>query len=431
MYIENDSKRSSEQPAERNISELIRRGNIPQAEILLRVYLEREPNNPEALYLLGKIATAVNLPHFALQYFNEAVKWAPGWDLPQISRDRVSEYLTEGQGQSAIDRPKSDQTKQTEKFLLIKAWGCGFWADVSHVLGQLLLAELTGRTPIVHWGTNSLYGDGTTANAFEFYFETFSKIGVTDLQREEYDIWPPKWNQDNLIEPEINKLNGPFSRIAGLYLLGRQERVVVSDFFTPVVDLKPWIPMGHHLYGLSIDELWMYLVRQYLHPKKEIMDAVDSFYEKNFASADFMAVHVRGSDKVKEVKNLDEVNMQYKVVIDRYLSSYNFQHIFLMTDDTRLLDFFKQIYGEKIITTDCQRTSGITGLHFLAIPDKRRLRMEVMVDVYLAVRAKVFVGNGYSNPSRFVRYLKDWPEEAVNLVGPNRFHKPNLFIHNW
>ena len=426
MHIENENKQGDEKPAERNISELLRKGNLPQAEILLRIFLERDPNNPEALYLLGKIATEVNLPHFALHYFSEAVKLAPSWQLPQINRDRVSKYLTERQGAGL----KSVGAQQAEKFLLIKAWGCGFWSDVSHVLGQLLVAELAGRTPIVHWGANSLYGDGTTANAFEFYFETFSEMEVADLQRENFDFWPPKWNKDNLLESAINRFEGPFSRIAGLYLLGREERVVVSDFFTSVFDLKPWIPIGHHLYGLSIDELWLYLVRQYLHPKQEILDVINMFYEKYLVSSDFIAVHARGSDKGKEVTNLYEMNTVYKHAIDQHLSSCNSQRIFLMTDDTVLLDYFKKLYGNKIVTTDCQRTSGTTGLHFLGVSDKRRLGTEVMVDVYLAARANAFVGNGFSNPSRFVRYLKNWPEGTVNLIGLNRFNMPNLFLHN-
>jgi len=415
-----------------SIAQLFQKGNVPKAEILLRAHLEKEPNDYEALFFLGKIAEAINLPQFALDYFNESLRLAPYWQLPKEARNHVIKQLTEGQGKSVIDRQKSEQVEQTEKFILIKAWGYGFWSDVSHVLAQLLVAELTGRTPIVHWGANSLFGDGTSANAFEFYFETFSKVGIADLQKEEFDIWPPKWNRDNLIEPEINKWSGPNSRIAGLYLLGREERVIVSDFFSSVVDIQPWIPRNHHLYGLSIDELWAYLVRQYLHPKREILDAVDRYYKKYFDSQDFLAVHMRGSDKtVEQGWYLDEVNQQYKAIIDQYLSTHNFQQIFLMTDDTRILDYFKRTYGEKIVTTDCQRTSSTTGVHYLTDPDRRLLGTEVMVDVYLAARARIFIGNGLSNPSRFVSYLKDWPENTVKLLGENLFHKQNIFIHNW
>lgn len=44
------------------------------------------------------------------------------------------------------------------RYLLIKSWGFGFYSDVIAVLGSLLLAEITHRTPVVHWGKNSLFG---------------------------------------------------------------------------------------------------------------------------------------------------------------------------------------------------------------------------------------------------------------------------------
>lgn len=412
------------------ISELLQKGNLAQAEILLQGHLEREPRNPVILNYLGQIAAAVGLPQFAHGYFSEAIKWAPDWPIPQVNLNQLSKQLATGREIPANDGPKSRQAKPAEKYLLVKSWGCGFWSDVSHVLGQLLLAELTGRIPVVHWGGNSLFGDGTGSNAFQIYFKSVSELTVADLQKEAFDFWPPKWNHLNLAKDELNKWKGPYSRQAGLYLLSRKEKVVVSDFYTPVLALKPWIPAGHHLYGLSIDELWLYLVRQYLHPQKEIMDGVDDFYKRHLGSTDFIAVHARGSDKMLEVNNLDELNGRYKGIIDQYISAHGFKKIFLMTDDARLLAHFKNIYGSMIITTDCQRTSSAQGIHFQAV-NGRQLGMEVLVDAYLAAQAKAFVGNGSSNPSLIVRYLKNWPDEAVTLIGQNAFHKPNTFLHDW
>ncbi len=207
--------------------------------------------------------------------------------------------------------------------------------------------------------------------------------------------------------------------------------MVVSDFYTFIVDIKSWIPIGHHLYGLSVDELYRYLVRRYLRPRKEIADEVDRFYEQHLASLDFIAVHVRGSDKVSEITVIDEVNKQYKEIIDRYFSVYNCRRIFLMTDDSRILDHFVKVYGNKIITTDCQRTSSVQGIHHKQVPDKRRLGTEVMVDAYLAAKAKAFVGNARSNPSIIVRYLKNWSDEDVYLIGQNLYHTFNTSIHDW
>lgn len=431
LPVENSVELSKAGQIERIIFEMIRKGNLAQAEIILRGYHEKDFGNPSVLNFLGWIASAVNLPQFALEYFGRAVERAPTWKLPQTNLKLVEKYFADTQGKSGIGKASPDHTKKNEKFLLIKAWGYGFWSDVSHVLGQLLVAELAGRTPVVSWGRNSLFWDGATENAFDYYFEALSDVSVQDIQKSDFDFWPPKWNHGNLLEGEVNKWSGSYSRVASLYLLGRPEKVVVSDFFTSVYDLKPWIPRDSHLYGLSADELYLYFVRKYLHPKNDILDAVDAFYKLHLAEHDFIAVHARGSDKALEMNDLDEVNRQYKKIIDQHIASRNCQRIFLMTDDARILEYFKEAYGNKIVTTDCQRTNSATGIHYQTVPDRRRLGIEVMVDAYLAMQAKAFVGNGFSNPSLIVRYLKDWPACDVALIGQNMFHTPNTFLHNW
>ena len=179
---------------ERNIIDLLSRGNLPQAEIILRLSLENDPNNPKIYNFLGQIAIVLNLYQLAIHYFNEAIRLAPDWQMPHLHLENVNKSLNKDQ---VIPTNRGLETKnegKAERFLLIKAWGYGFWSDVSHLLGQFLIAEITGRIPVVHWGSNSLFGDETDQNAFEFYFEKVSTIGVNDLQNKDFDYWPPKWN---------------------------------------------------------------------------------------------------------------------------------------------------------------------------------------------------------------------------------------------
>lgn len=421
----------------KEITDLLQKGNLAQVEVLMRVLLQREPANAAAFHFLGLVASAVNQPQFAIQYFTEASRLAPHWQDPVKNLEVLKQQLTAYDQVNPVGAEHMTGGKDTtlpsknEKYLLIKAWGSGFWSDVSHVLGQLLVAEITGRVPVVHWGSNSLFSDGTGSNAFEFYFEPLSNVCIDVLQRDDFDFWPPKWNYHNLKEGELNKWAGPFSRVAGLYLLSRPEKVVVSDFHAPVIDMQPWIPSTHHLYGLSIDQLCRYLVWRYLRPKSEILEKVDRFYKNHLASTDFISVHARGSDKIVEMNNLDQMNLQYKETIDRCLAASKSQYIFLMTDDSRLLEYFSGLYGDKIITTDCQRTNSVQGIHYQAVPDRRRLGEEIMVDAYLAARGKAFVGNGSSNPSAIMKYLRDWSDEDVYLIGQNMYHSYNLLPHDW
>jgi hypothetical protein len=92
-------------------------------------------------------------------------------------------------------------------FLLIKAWGCGFWSDMNQVFGCLPLAEITGRIPVTHWGKNSLYGDGTDTDAFQLYFEPISPVGIPDVIQaaNKGAVFRPNWPTETLQpEPQSN-----------------------------------------------------------------------------------------------------------------------------------------------------------------------------------------------------------------------------------
>jgi hypothetical protein len=99
-----------------------------------------------------------------------------------------------------------------------------------------------------------------------------------------------------------------------------------------------------------------------------------------------------------------------------------------MTDDLRILDRVTRLYGSKIVATDCQRTNCDEGVHYQLRSDRPKLGIEVMTDTYLAAKAKFFIGNGLSNTSVIVRYLKDWSDKDIHLFGENMHHVPNEFL---
>ena len=311
---------------------------------------------------------------------------------------------------------------KSENFLMIKSWGYGFMSDVSHVIGQLLVAELSGRIPVIHWGGNSLFSEDEDLNTFELYFEAVSNFSFINLINRNFSYWPPKWNCNNIEYNDNNKRNGIYSRISGKSLLTRTEKVVVSDFYSSISSLRPVIPTTHYLFGMSVDDLYLYIIKKYLRPKKHILDTVDIFCKKYFPNFDFLAVHIRGSDKIADMSDLHSVNLQYKKVIDEYLEIHNCKYIFLMTDDSLLLDTLTKIYGRKIISTECHRTTDDRGVHRQSLSNKYQLGFELMVDVYIASQAKAFIGNAQSNPSVIIKYLKHWPKKNIFLFGDLRFH---------
>ena len=400
----------------KELSSLIASGQISHAQYLLQKIGDKAASNPYLLNFWGLIAYQLGCRKDAISYFNLAKSQKPEWPAPEENLKKLS----------TLSKTVSEPNK--EKFILIKSWGYGFWADISHVLGQLLIAEITSRTPIIHWGGNSLYSTDQSKNAFNLYFESISNKTIDDIQSEKLSYWPPKWNNQNLLIDNLNKLNGPFSKVSGLYFISRQEDVVVSDFWTPIFLILPWIPKNNPLYSLTIDEVFLYLLNKYLILKQEIQQKIGKYFAENLASNRFIAAHIRGSDKGLETSNLDEINSLYKSIIDRELLKNNIDHLFLMTDDDQILHQFKRYYGNKLKYTQSTRTSGSVGLHHIEQNDKYEIGVEIIIDTYLASKAHVFIGNATSNPSLIISCLKKWQSDHLYLLGNNHFHDPKDFL---
>ena len=311
------------------------------------------------------------------------------------------------------------QTLDSPKFILIKAWGYGFWSDVDHVLGQLLAAELTGRIPIVHWGDNSLYQENQGENAFETYFEPISAYTIDHLLGHDYRFYPPKWTEDNLKTNDLNKWEGPGSKLSGSAFLSRQEDVIVSDFHSYVYDLMTYIDRHHPLADKSPQEIYRYLFKKYLKIRPDISRDIEHFWSENLADHPTLAVHVRGSDKAEEVSKLAQTNQKYHQLIRNYLIRVPDTLIFLLTDETSVLEDYQSIYGNKIRFTTAFRTKGKVGIHYTKQYSRKQLGIEIIKDTYLAAKCDYFIGNGWSNVSTTVLHLRDWQEDHYVLLLKN------------
>ncbi|MDK9702056.1 MAG: hypothetical protein OEL20_02880 [Sulfuritalea sp.] len=95
---------------------------------------------------------------------------------PPTNSNQYANFRTRIASKLGLSNPNAPRTRHQNGFLLIRAWGAGFWSDVDHVLGQLLLAEITGRIPIVHWGAESLFGGTTDEDGFALYFKRINNF---------------------------------------------------------------------------------------------------------------------------------------------------------------------------------------------------------------------------------------------------------------
>lgn len=392
-------------------------GKIVVPDKICREILDTDPGNAVALNILGIVAVHIGRHSEAAELFRSALRVNPNFGPAERNLHQLD--ATPG-------REVPPHTVDGRRFLLIKAWGFGFWADVTQVLGALLLADLTGRIPVTHWGKNSLFTNGSEHDAFATYFEPVSPYTVDSLEvMTGADFFPAKWSRANLRQDDNGKWTGLYARLGAIDYLSRPEAIAVADFYTGVIDLMPWIPKSDRLAGKTIDEVYRDLAQRYLRPRPQIMQAVDEFQRSRFDDAT-IAVHYRGSDKKNEMRDFDDVNARYFDVLDRFDPK---SRIFLLTDDARAAAAYRARFGERIILSDCLRTDNDVGIHIRPTADRTRLGIEVMIDTYLAMRCSAFVGNGKSNVSAVVAALKAWPAGRCTLLVPSFLSTRNIFVH--
>ena len=391
-------------------------GNLAACEIVCRDVLDAAPENLAALNLIGIVAARIGAFDHAAACFAAALRADPA--NAEIRRN--AELLRQS------TRPR-DAKSPGDRYLLIKAWGFGFWSDVSAVLGALLLAEITERIPVVHWGANSLFGDGSGRDAFTTYFEPIGERRLDDLARmRDATFFPAKWTGTELAEEDVAKWKGPGSRGAALYFLARPETVAVCDFYMGVVNVAPWLPAGHPMNGRTLDEVHRYLVDKYLRPRPAAQSACEAFFKAHLQGAPFVAVHMRGSDKALEDEALDATTQAYFPAIAAIDPAWR---IFLLTDDTQLHGRLKSAFGDRVIATACQRTGTTTGVHHLPDVDRVQAGLEVMTDAYLALRADRFIGNGRSSVSAMIALMKEWGPGDCTLIGKSQLLERNLSLY--
>jgi len=408
----------------------LQRGNLARADLIWQSFLTQGVRPKEMMLTQARVALLIGEYATARRYFAEVLAVNPS--QPEVAQALSQVTLLEAQGLS-LDAAATCPAPQ--KFHLIKAWGCGFTSDVDHTLGHLLLAEMTGRTPVIHWGKNSLFSDDPAKDAWGEFFEPVSPHTLDDLRQSGHTFFPGKWNADNLTSPEINKMSGPSSRTPGILHLNQRASVTVGDFFTSVIELLPWVRPPHplaHTGTIAIPEIeaaYRFLVSRYLKPRREILEAVETFAAKHFQGKEILAVHVRGSDKIFEVQQLAETHQWILNQVNAQLAANPALFIFLITDDAAVRAQYLTHFPRNLIMTECIRSSTPQGVHFLPALSRRQLGIELLIDMYLAARCDRLVGLGFTNVSNMILHLKEWPKDSTNLLGLVAHYHRNLVLH--
>jgi len=139
-----------------------------EADLALQACQKRFPNHPASYNLQAKVAYKLNALPQAAQFAKRALKLAPNFERAQENLKVIERKISQKQNL------ESKEEHQQANFLLVNSWGSGFGFELLYLLGQLLVAELSNRTPVIHWGQNSLYNQHASDanyNAFTDFFE--------------------------------------------------------------------------------------------------------------------------------------------------------------------------------------------------------------------------------------------------------------------
>lgn len=371
---------------------LIETNDFPRIDIECRTKLKKNTDNYWLLLNLVIISLRLGRHDCAKQYIKQIYDLL---DYEAISLDHHPQ-------------------EQNNRILLIKEWGCGFWADIDHVIGQLLLAEITFRIPIVYWGGNSLYNNSNQEDCFSHFFLPVSHLTISDIQKNDISYYPKRWNTKNILKKDPKKYLRKYSSESGILFFDRKEEVIVSDRHINLGTILPWVPKNHPVSNYDADSAFCYLYNKYIQITPSIQKEIELFFETKMSHKHLIAVHVRGGDRTESFKKLSENNIIYFKAIDDYLMVHPESFIFICTDSAYVLTEFHQKYQKNLIFTDFHRSVDKTGIHFNVSIDKERLAIETIVDVYLALKCDYFIGCE-SNVSGTIKKLKNWGQKCIIL----------------
>ena len=394
--------------------------NLAYAEALAQEIIALEPEDGVAWAIRAHIAGLIGLEDKAVSWGAKAnPNVLTGFDRP--GHEKVQNIIA-GCGACPDE----------ERFLLIKSLGHGFWTEIFHLLGGLLLAEITNRQPCVLWGANTPFLHDGSDNAFPKYFNGIGTELLMFLRGAPVEeIFPRKWHAAGIdaaeSETNIPPHRGGEGQMAALWLLNRPERVVVSDYLIGIVDLLVWIQDDHPMAGLTPDAIVRRLIEKYLVPNWRIRDQV-SEHMSQLEGRKTVAVHIQAAEEPDALQILEDINSHYPAIVEQ--AADKDYAIWLMTDHQPFVDEYRARFGDAIFCQEALRTSNAKEDYpAIGLQDPQRFGEELFTDVLVAASCNRFIGNGAFDPSCMVDFLMEGDATKKHLFLPNQNRRRFLNLY--
>ena len=405
------------------------RGSLPVAQARVNAVNNNTKNTENKISPLKPIlilCAKANYPQAELLLRDYLIQTVGDQSVQDVWRLIRSGYAINENFQLSEKIPDQSVNK---KFILIKSWGYDFWSDAHHLTSQMLLAELTHRIPIIWWGSNFAHDDGTGRENFTAYFDPINDTNINDIPVEA-SIYPSKWNRDNIFQENLNKWSGQYSRLAAQFIFSRDEDLVVSDFYSTLDSVIPWIDKSSAYYGKSEDILYGEIFQKYFKINDRLLSQANNFFDAYMEGKTWVAVHLAGDVKAEDLASRKQKGEMVYPYIDLVLKKNPQMGVFLMTDSREMVLLLKSRYGEKILTPKGQDTKSLTPMDKNPITGLESVEESVIAS-YLAAKCDIFLGNKESNMSLAIYSLKNWAPGCFHLTGKNNIRSKNYGLHNW
>jgi len=247
--------------------------------------------------------------------------------------------------------------------IFINNKGHGFFSNFYHVLFHISIADFYNWVPVVDMENHqTLYNEKKkiflTNNAWEYYFNQQKSLSDIDF---------------------------------------KNDKTISSDGNFNIKFFK------EHYYG---NESYFYnICKKYISIKDTIHDHINPFKKKYFNDYKIIGVHWRGTDIVNAkyktknsilYQNRKKISIKdFAKKIDPILKKYKKIKIFLSTDEEDYLKQFKNLYGNKVIHTNCYRSTSNNPIHLADNYERHRHRyklgLEVLVDSLLLSESDILI----------------------------------------
>jgi hypothetical protein len=170
------------------------------------------------------------------------------------------------------------------------------------------------------------------------------------------------------------------------------------------------------------------IIRQFVRPRREILDIVDVFYADKMQGRFNLGVHIRGTDARVDKKSLrgQVLNVtRYEECIRELLRRYSDAQIFVASDEEFLVATMRELFGPRVIATSAYRHQegewlgrGPTGWTMPAYVVKDRETAarngeEAVIDYLLLARCDWLVHNGSSLARTALLKVPDMPVTSL------------------